>query len=215
MMSLPRHMDDVLSVPQHLPESKDQSRVTEREKSLSPVSPPDNLPEQQKKPRILMIREEWVDLTGNPLTASLLGQMVQECQRVADFDLYVEEERTPLPKSFSSLQYGWFYKSSQELREETMLRVTLATFRRYMNFLKCRGWIQTRRNPQNKLDPKVQYRVSLRKLYHDLQKKGHTLPSFEAYGIFPHIPKDICTKSKVEKMHSAAQDKPNSKGRFL
>ena len=184
MMCLPHHMDNALSVPGRITE--DKSMPGEREENLSPPLFEDVSEEKKRNPRSLIIREEWVDLTGDPLTASVLEQLLYWCQRVPDFDLYIGEEKTNLPKDKSSRQYGWFYKANQELIEETMLRVTLVTFRRYLNFLISRGWIQTRINPKRKWDRRAQYRTNLRQLCTDFQKKGHTLPGFEAYGIFPH-----------------------------
>lgn len=217
MMSFPHHRDNALSlsVPQCLPGNRDESMAEEREVYLSSSLSQDAAEEQPRKRRILMIREELMDLTGDLLTASILGQMVYWCQCVKDFDLYIAEERADPPKCFSALRHGWFSKSSRELIAETMLGVTISTFRRYMSFLKVRGWIQTRRNPENKLDPKTQYRVSLRKLCNDLQRKGHTLSSFEAYGIFPYVPKGISPKSNLNKTSSVAQGNINSKERSL
>ena len=175
-----------LSVPQCLPRDRDESMAEERDENLSPQSLQESPGEHLRKPRIIMIREELVDLTGAPLTASILGQMLYWSQKTKDFDLYMAEESADPPKCFSALRHGWFYKANREIIEETLLRVTLVTFRRYMNFLRGRGWIQTRRNPENKLDSKIQYRVNLRKLCVDLQRKGHTLSSFEAYELCPH-----------------------------
>ncbi len=188
MMSLPRHMDNALSlsVPQCLPKDRDESMAEKRDENLSPAPLQENPEEQPRKPRIIMVREELVDLTGSPLTASILGKMLYWGQRAKDFDLYMAEESTDPPKCFSALRHGWFYKPNREIIEETLLRVTLVTFRRYMNFLRGRGWIQTRRNPANKLDPKIQYRVNLKKLCSDLQRKGHTFPGFDAYELYPH-----------------------------
>ena len=215
MMSLPRHMDNASSVLQCLPGNRDESMSEERDENLSPAPFEDVSEEKKRKPRSIIIRGELVDLTDDLLTASVLGQMLYWCQRVKDFDLYITEESADPPKCFSALQHGWFYKVNQELIEETILRVTFVTFRRYMSFLRTRGWIQTRRNPENKLDPKIQYRVSLRKLCNDLQRKGHTLSSFEAYEIFPHVPKDSGTKSKPEKTNAAAEGNTPSKERYL
>lgn len=221
MMPFPHHMDKALSlsVPQCLSGDRDESMAEEREVYLSSSLSQDAAEEQPRKRRILMIQGELVDLTGDLLTASILGQMVYWCQYVKDFDLYIAEERANPPKCFSALRHGWFYKSSRELIVETMLGVNISTLHRYMSFLKVRGWIQTRRNPENKLDPKIQYRVSLRKLCNNLQRKGHTLSSLEAYGIFPHVPKGISLKSSqnsnLNKTNSAAQGNINSKERSL
>lgn len=190
MMSLPHHMDNVHSVSQCLSENRDKNLAKERDETLS--SSPETLQETPRKSRRVIIREEWVDLTNDSLIAALLSQMVQECQKLADFELYLEEEGFNSPTCLSSPQHGWFHKSSQDLIEEAMLRVTLSTLRRYMSFLKSRGWIQTRRNPENKLDSKVQYRVNLRKLCTDLQKKGHCFPGFNSNEVFSHVPKEGC-----------------------
>lgn len=190
-----RHRDNVPATSSCLPEDSNESMAGEREGCLSPSLSQDVPEEKPRKLRIIMIREELVDLTGDPLTAAILGQMLYWCQGVEDFNLYIEEEKTD---RFSSFQHGWFYKSKRELIEETMLRVTLATFRRYMNFLRCRGWVQTRRDPHNKLNSKVQYRVSLKKIRNDLQKKGHMLLSFEANGNIPYALQDACTQPKLD-----------------
>ena len=191
-----RHRNNALATSSCLPEDSNESMAKEREGHLSPSLSQSISEEKPRKLRTIMIREELVDLTGDPLTAAILGQMLYWCQKAEDFNLYIEEEKGDLPTCFSSFQHGWFYKSKREIMEETMLRVTLATFRRYMNFLRCRGWIQTRRDPHNKLNSKIQYRVNLRKINNDLQRKGYTISRFEASGIFPYILKDACTQLK-------------------
>ncbi len=130
----------------------------------------------------LMIRGELIALTGDPRTACVLNQLVHWSQHVEDFDLFIEEE-----KSFSSkrhvFQHGWFYKPLSELREESMLRVTITTFQRYVRFLIDRKWVQTRPDSQNKCTGKRQYRLNLRKLSLDLEKKGYSFSGFETDGI--------------------------------
>lgn len=211
MTSVHRHRDNAPAIFSCLPEDSNEGMAEEREGCLSPSLSQDVSEGKLRQPRVIIIREELVDLTGDPLTAAILGQMLYWCQGVEDFNLYIEEEKGDLFTCFSSFQHGWFYKSKRELIEETMLRVTLATFRRYMNFLRCRGWIQTRRDPHNKLNSKVQYRVSLRKIYNDLQRKGHTLSIFEDPEIFPYLPKNICTEQKQKKENSAVESNPHSK----
>ena len=185
----------------------------ERDENLSPPPFENGSNEKNRNLRVIIIREELVDLTGSPLTASVLERLLYWCQRTPDFDFYIEEEKANPPKDKSSLQYGWFYKAHRELIEETMLRVTLATFRRYLSFLTSRGWIQTRTHPKRKWDRRSQYRMNLRKLCTDLQKKGHTLPGFETYEIFPHSSKNICTEQKQKKENSAVENNTRSKER--
>lgn len=217
MTLLPYQMNKAPSLSPSPPGGKKEKSLKKREENSSlslslsydaPESPP-------KQSRRIIIREEFVDLTSHLPIASLLEQMLRCCREGTDFDLYREEEKVNPPKSPSSLQYGWFYKSSRDLIEGALLRVTLSTFRRYMGFLKSRGWIQTRRNPENKLDSKVHYRVNLRKLAIDLQKRGHCLPSFEIQGNCSETEKDISARSNLYKMGSALAGNGHSKERGL
>lgn len=157
-----------------LPE--DRSKPEGREGLISPfTSIPYPKPQESK---VSLIRREFVELTNNPLMAAVLNQLVYWSQRVADFELFWEEESSYVDTPSS--QHGWFYKSASELLEETMIRVTPITMRRYLSFLMEQGWIQTRVNPRYKWDRTIQYRVNLRKLYTDLQTLGFGLPGFPA-----------------------------------
>ncbi|KAB2834602.1 MAG: hypothetical protein F9K49_05005, partial [Caedimonadaceae bacterium] len=131
MMLSPRYMN-ALSVSHRLSGDQKESIAEERNENFSPPLSNDETEGKPRKPRMIIIREELVDLTHSLLASAILGQMLYWCQKVPDFDLYIEEEKADSPKCPSSFQYGWFYKSSRELMEETMVRVTVATFRRYM-----------------------------------------------------------------------------------
>ena len=149
-----------------LPE--DRSKPEGREGLISPFT---SIPyPKTQESKVSLIRREFVELTNNPLMAAVLNQLVYWSQRVADFDLFWEEESSSI--NTSSHQHGWFYNSASELLEETMIRVTPITMRRYLNFLMEQGWIQTRVNPRYKWDRTIQYHVNLRKLYADLQSLG-------------------------------------------
>ncbi|MBL8676136.1 MAG: hypothetical protein JNJ47_01740 [Alphaproteobacteria bacterium] len=150
------------------------------------------LPRERGKPResrVSLIRMEFVELTNDPLIAAILNQLVYWSQRVSDFDLFWREEASSSPDG-ASPQYGWFYKSTSELLEETMVRVTPVTMRRYLSFLTEQGWIETRVNPRYKWNRTPQYRVNLRKLYTDLQALGFNLPGFPHDNIFPLLQKE-------------------------
>lgn len=160
----------VLIFSQHFSERKAplQNTTTINTKTLS---------SEKKKPRLILIREELITLTGDPRTAAILGQFLYWCQRVPDFDLYMEEEK----KSSSNckvFQHGWFNKTTHEFMEETMLCGSIMTFHRYLNFLVDRGWIQSRIDPHNKWDRSTQYRVNLRKSCGDLREHGYNPPGF-------------------------------------
>lgn len=184
MTSLPCHMDDTPFVPSCL--SGNGGKLEGRE-LVSPFINTSCIPAKESK--ISLIRREFVELTNDPLIAAVLNQLVYWSQRVADFDLFWEEEVTSSHAGISSFQYGWFYKSASELLEETMIRVTPITLRRYLSLLMERGWIQTRANPRYKWDRTIQYRVNIRQLYNDLQALGFRLPGFPPEAVFSSFQK--------------------------
>lgn len=176
MMSFSHHMDKALSAHQCLPEEQKESQSGGREFALSPSSN-----ESYKYPQVILLREEWIKLTGDPIRACVLEKMVYWSGKVQDFDLYLKEERSSSLKSESSPQYGWFYKSNEDLIAGCLFRVTVATFRRYLYFLMDRGWIQRKITPITKWHRTSHYRVNLRKLSSDLQKQGYSFPDFTLY----------------------------------
>ena len=167
------------SVHHHLSKDRDESQPRERE--VSPISS-SILEENLRNPRLLMIHGELIALTGDPRTAAILGQLLYWSQQVNDFDLFLEEESHSYSKDHV-FQHGWFCKPVIALMEETMFNVTMATFRRYLRFLIDRKWVQTRPHPQNKWTGGRQYRVNLRTLNFDLQKKGYSLPDYSVHGM--------------------------------
>jgi hypothetical protein len=129
-------------------------------------------------PKLAVIREEFVALTGNPFIAVILNQLLYWTKRLPDFDYLMEEEfSSPLPLT-PSCECGWFYKTSQELTEETLLCLSRYTMRNYLRFLIEEGWISERLSPQNKWNKTTQYRVNLRQLQMSLCALGYALPSF-------------------------------------
>lgn len=179
MMSFPHHMDKALSAHQFLPEGQDESQPGGGEFALSP-----SFNEVYKHPRVILLREEWIKLTGDPIRACVLEKMVYWGRNVQDFDLYLQEETTSSLKSESLPQHGWFYKPNEDLIEGCLFRVTVATFRRYLYFLMDRGWIQRKIIHFSKWHRTSHYRVNLRKLSSDLQKQGYSFPDFTLYGRF-------------------------------
>lgn len=123
---------------------------------------------------------ELIALTGDPRTATILSQLLYLSWQVKNFDLYIEEEKSSLLKA-QVRKHGWFSKTVAALQEETRLRVTIGTFRRYLAYLIDRGWVQTRPNAQDRWTGGKQYRVNLKKLQADLDKKGYNLPVFAEY----------------------------------
>ncbi len=125
---------------------------------------------------VAIIRREFVDLTGDHFSAVVLNQLLYWTQRVKDYDELLEEERSFNPVCNVHPRHGWIYKTANELIEETMLKATSPTMRKYLKQLIDHGWIDERPHPLDKWKKTTQYRVNLRKLHKDLSAIGHTYP---------------------------------------
>jgi hypothetical protein len=130
--------------------------------------------------KITIIREDLVALTGNPFTAVVLNQLLYWTERLTDLDQLVKEELDS--ERGDSPRYGWFYKSSEELSEETLLGFDRRTIRRYLKDFMEKGWLSERPNPANKWDRTTQYRINIRQIYLDLREVGYDLPGFPLEG---------------------------------
>lgn len=127
-------------------------------------------------PKTVVLREEFVALTKEPLVAIVLGQLLYWTQRVKDFDLFLKEEGFFNPDCKAVLRHGWIYKTANDLIEETMICVDRTTMRRYLKTLMDRGWLEERSHPTHRWDKTSQYRLNLRKLQEDLLPLGFELP---------------------------------------
>ncbi len=132
--------------------------------------------EKSKTLPVAIIRREFVDLTGDHFSAVVLNQLLYWTQRVRDFDLLLEEEQSFNPDCNVHPRHGWIYKTANELIEETMLKATPPTMRKYLKHLIDHGWIDERPHPLDKWKKTTQYRINLRKLHKDLSAIGHTYP---------------------------------------
>jgi hypothetical protein len=198
-----RHMDNAPSVPRL---SGSKGKAGERDENLSPPPFKDVPHKKPRQSKISLIRTEFVELTNDPLIAAVLNQLVYWSQRVSDFDHFWEEEVSSSHTDISSPQHGWFYKSANELLEETMVRISPITMRRYLSFLMKQGWVQTRVNPRYKWDRTIQYRVNLRKLYTDLQALGFGLPGFPPHAVFPSFQKEHEEKNDSSNLQNLTLD---------
>lgn len=206
MISSHHHMDKASSAPLCL--LGDRRKPADGERKMVPSLHHGEV-YQAKKPRLYLIQGELVDLTGDPLMASFLWQLVYWSQRVPDFELFVAEEKRAALQERSSFYHGWFSKSVQELLAETMFRTTLSTLHYYLDFFVEQRWVQRRTNPQNKGDETLQYRVSLRKLCIDLQNHGYILPGFATYGLLPSSEQENSEKSRYLKVSLASKVENN------
>jgi len=136
----------------------------------------------QKLKRVV-IKEEFVALTGDMIKAIILNQFIYWSERVQDFDKFIQEEKARAKVDDEEinikLNNGWIYKSAEELSEETMLNLAHNTIRRHIKYLTEKGWLDQRTNPDRKWDRTTQYRVNLVKINSDLMKIGYILQDYK------------------------------------
>lgn len=130
-----------------------------------------------QKPRLVLIREELVALTGDHTKAVLLNQFIYWSARVRDFHEFIAEEKLHArkPDAVAELTHGWIFKTAKELSIETMLCLAHNTIARHVKVLIKNGWLSERNNPVYKWDRTKQYRVNLLKIHEDLKKLGYSL----------------------------------------
>ena len=158
------------------------------------------LPQKQSNhcsPKAVVLREEFVALTHDPLIAIVLNQLLYWTQRVKDFDLFLKEEQFFKPECDVFARHGWLYKTANDLIIESMICVDRTTMRRYLKFLIDQGWLEERTHPKNKWDKTSQYRLNLRKLQGDLSKLGFELPGIELF-----LQNEFIHKSDEEDLNS-------------
>ena len=139
---------------------------------------------QQRPIRLkrVVIKEELVALTGDYIKAILLNQFLYWSERVEDFDLFILEEQQRArdigDELNIELRQGWIYKKAEDLSEETMLNLSKTAIGNHLKSLVDAGWIEQRRNPQNKMDKTYQYRVNIVNIQRDLMQLGYSLEGY-------------------------------------
>jgi DnaD/phage-associated family protein len=134
-----------------------------------------------EKLKRVLIKEEFVKLTGDIKLAIILNQFIYWSERVKDFDKFIAEEKSRAEQSGLSATMeatnGWIYKTSEELAEETML-FSSSTVARLVKTLVEKGWLEERNNPLHKWDRTKQYRVNLMEIHTDLLEIGYCLQDY-------------------------------------
>ena len=87
MTQIPRHMDSIPFVPHCLP--GDGGKPEERNGYISPF--PNFSSARSREPKVSLIREEFIDLTEDPLIAAVLNQLVCWSDKIMNFNLFWEE----------------------------------------------------------------------------------------------------------------------------
>jgi predicted transcriptional regulator len=136
-----------------------------------------------EKLKRVVIKEEYVALTGNIISALILNQFQYWSERVKDFDLFIKEEKKRFEAEGKEikmeLQNGWIYKKYDELKDELMLTDSAKTVGRYLAKLVEAGFLDRRRNPSIKYDRTYQYRINLAKIAIELGKIGYSLQDYK------------------------------------
>jgi DnaD/phage-associated family protein len=136
-----------------------------------------------RRTKKVIIKEELVELTGDYKLAIVLNQMIYWSERVADFDMFIKEEKDRLStekveSNILEYQHGWIYKTSEDLAGECMITNSEATMRRYLDKLISCGWLSARRNPKYKWDKTMQYRVNVTAIQKALFVMGFALEGY-------------------------------------
>lgn len=129
--------------------------------------------EPQKLKRIV-IKEEFVAITGNYIDAILLSQLLYWSERVRDFDLFIKQEQI---ENKIEPKYGWIYKSYVELSNETMIGLSPSNVKKHLEKLIELGFISTRQN-KNKWDRRKEYKINLIAIQNELLKNGYALDGY-------------------------------------
>ncbi len=136
-----------------------------------------------KRLKRVVIKEEFVELTGDFIKALILNQFLYWTERVKDFDQFIREEKERATKEGIEVNIlesgGWIYKTGEELLDELMINTTIKTFRKHLKELIEMKYLHERKNPHFKWDQTKQYRVDLVKINNDLLQKGLNLQGYK------------------------------------
>jgi hypothetical protein len=133
-----------------------------------------------------VIKEEYIEITGDLTEAIILNQMIYWSERVKDFDKFIAQEKEQMDnpnknESEYKLLNGWIHKSAAELKDEIMSADSQRTIARKMQNLVDKGFLQRRNNPKAGYDRKYQYRVNLVAIKAALDKQGLPLDGYAEY----------------------------------
>jgi hypothetical protein len=140
----------------------------------------------------VVIKEELVALTGDITKSIVLNQLIYWSERVRDVSAYKKQENArrlammgyefDFDKALlTDLQYGWIYKSAQEMADEIMMSGSRVMVSRIFKEFEKNGWVISRRNPKNKMDKTKQYRVDIVQIQKDLYELGYNLEGYPLY----------------------------------
>jgi hypothetical protein len=127
----------------------------------------------------VVIKEEYVALTGDHVSAILLSQIEYWTMRTHDYDRFLTEEKGRAKNDGKEIalpfMHGWIYKTAEELSAETMMGLSANTIRARLKKLVEHDWIGERNNPEYRWDHTKQYRFNAARVTMDLNALGFPL----------------------------------------
>lgn len=136
----------------------------------------------------VVVKEEYVAITGDMIEAIILNQFVYWSERSKDFDKFINEEKERFEKFGNNatedmpnmdLSFGWIYKKAIELKEEIMSTDSEKTINRKLTSLVEKGFLDRRNNPKIKYDRTYQYRVNFENIMKAMVDNGYMLQDYK------------------------------------
>ncbi|WP_068505921.1 hypothetical protein [Paenibacillus kribbensis] len=171
------------------------------------------LEQQPRKLKRCTIKEEFVSLVGDAVSAAILNQMIfwQEIVNKSDQELQNEIEayekigdQRKVAKLQGQLKNGWFWKSAREMSDEIMFS-TRQTVDRKMRSLVDNKFMESRPNPDPRHSTNY-YRVNLSYIQDKLGKLGFSL---EGYALSVPIDPEPEIEPKTEPKTNDIDSKPS------
>jgi hypothetical protein len=166
--------------------------------------------EKARPLRRVVIKEEYVALTGDHVSAVLLSQIEYWTMRTHDFDRFLAEEKargkTEGREVAVPFLHGWIYKTAEDLSAETMIGLSANTIRARLKRLVEMGWIGERNNLLHSWDRTKQYRFNAGAVAAGLERLGYHLEgwAFDHVGLKPGKPHGSATANSEHANATAA-----------
>lgn len=160
-------------------------------------------PSEPRKLRRNSLKEEMVALTEDTIDALLLNQLIKYQAMSRDREKFIEEEKKRLqhygqaPNVYN--ERGWFYKTTAELIEESMISLAESTVNTRIDRFEARGWLTKRKNLIDAWDKKTYYRVHVVEIDRQMLEIGYFLSGWLIHRINPLRPstEDEYSESKT------------------
>lgn len=135
-----------------------------------------------RKLRRVVIKEEFIELTGDFISAIILNQFLYWTDILQKSDEQLLEEKKRAEQNGKQINLsqrdGWIYKTAKQMLEEIMINTSEKTVERRIKDLVKAGFLESRNNPEYKWDRTMQYKVNLENVQAGLRKIGCSLEGY-------------------------------------